>query len=109
MGIHCVPDAVFNGRRLRLLTFIGLFIRECRRIVGGLSLQGQFVQKALTAIGCFRDNPDVLKTKNGSEFADKVMDRRACDREIEICFTLSGNLTENPRGRLLMCDTVRRA
>lgn len=90
-----VSDALFNGRRLRLLTIIDLFTRECLAIVVGQSLKGQDVQEALTAIARFRGNPEVLKTDNGSEFAGKVMDRWAYERNIEIDFSRPGKPTDN--------------
>lgn len=90
-----VSDALFDGRRLRLLTIIDLFTRECLGIVVGQSLKSHDVQEALTAIARFRGNPDVLKTDNGSEFAGKVMDRRAYERNIEIDFSRPGKPTDN--------------
>lgn len=59
---------LFDGRRLRLLTIIDLFTRECLGIVVGQSLKGHDVQEALTAIARFRGNPDpdVLKTDNAT-------------------------------------------
>ena len=94
-GMDFVSDALFDGRRLRLLTIIYLFTRECLGIVVGQSLKGQDVQEALTAIARFRGNPDVLKTDNGSEFAGKVMDRWAYERKIEIDFSRRGKPTDN--------------
>ncbi|MBQ93060.1 MAG: IS3 family transposase [Marinobacter sp.] len=94
-GMDFVSDALFDGRRLRLLTIIDLFTRECLGIVVGQSLKGHDVQEALTAIARFRGNPEVLKTDNGSEFADKVMDRWAYERNIEIDFSRPGKPTDN--------------
>jgi len=93
-----VSDALFDGRRLRLLTINDLFTRECLGIVVGQSLKGQDVQEALTAIVRFRGNPDVLKTDNCSEFAGKVMDRWAYERKIEIDFSRLGKPTDNATG-----------
>lgn len=74
-GMDFVSDPLLDGRRLCLLTIIGLFTRECLGIVVGQSLVGRDVQEALTAIARFRGNPDVLKTDNGPEFAGKLMGR----------------------------------
>ncbi|MGQ7301310.1 IS3 family transposase [Marinobacter nauticus] len=94
-GMDFVSDALFDGRRLRLLTIIDLFTRQCLGIVVGQSLKGHDVQEALTAIARFRGNPEVLKTDNGSEFAGKVMDRWAYERNIEIDFSRPGKPTDN--------------
>lgn len=94
-GMDFVSDALFDGRRLRLLTIIDLSTRECLGIVVGQSLKGHDVQEALTAIARFRGNPEVLKTDNGSEFLGKVMDRWAYERNIEIDFSRPGKPTDN--------------
>ncbi len=94
-GMDFVSDALFDGRRLRLLTIIDLFTRGCLGILVGHSLTGQDVQEALTAIARFRGNPKVLKIDNGSEFAGKVMDRWAYERGIEIDFSRPGMPTDN--------------
>ena len=94
-GMDFVSDALFDGRRLRLLTIIDRFTRESLGIVVGQSLKGHDVQEALTAIARFRGNPEVLKTDNGSEFAGKVMDRWAYERNIEIDFSRPGKPTDN--------------
>lgn len=94
-GMDFVSDALFDGRRLRLLTIIDLFTRECLGIVVGQSLKGEDVKEALTRIARFRGNPKTLKADNGSEFAGKVMDRWAYERQIEIDFSRPGKPTDN--------------
>lgn len=94
-GMDFVSDALFDGRRLCLLTIIDLVTRECLGIVVGQSLKGHDVQEALTAIARLRGSPEVLKTDNGSEFARKVMDRWAYERNIEIDFSRFGKPADN--------------
>lgn len=66
-GMDFVSDALFDGRRLRLLTIIDRFARESLGIVVGQSFKCHDVQQALTVIARFRGNPEVLKTDNGQE------------------------------------------
>ncbi|HAX09264.1 MAG TPA: IS3 family transposase [Marinobacter hydrocarbonoclasticus] len=94
-GMDFVSDALFDGRRLRLLTITDLFTRECLGIIVGQSLKGEDVKEALTRIARFRGNPKILKADNGSEFAGKVMDRWAYERQIEIDFSRPGKPTDN--------------
>ncbi len=94
-GMDFVSDALFDGRRLRLLTIIDLFTRECLGIIVGQSLKGTDVREALDRIVRFRGKPKVLKTDNGSEFAGKVMDRWAYERSIEFDFSRPGTPTDN--------------
>ena len=90
-----VSDALFDGRRLRMLTIIDLFTRECLGIVTGQSLKGDDVKEALTRIARFRGAPQMLKSDNGSEFAGKVMDRWAYEHGIGIDFSRPGKPTDN--------------
>ena len=90
-----VSDALFDGRRLRMLTIIDLFTRECLGIVTGQSLKGDDVKEALTRIARFRGVPQMLKSDNGSEFAGKVMDRWAYEHGIGIDFSRPGKPTDN--------------
>lgn len=46
-------------------------------------------------IARFRGNPKVLKADNGPEFAEKVMDRWAYERRIEIDFSWPGKPTDS--------------
>nr|WP_097462131.1 IS3 family transposase [Mangrovitalea sediminis] len=94
-GMDFVSDALFDGRRLRLLTIVDLFTRECLGIMVGQSLKGSDVTEALNGITRFRGKPELLKTDNGSEFAGKVMDRWAYERDIKIDFSRPGKPTDN--------------
>ncbi len=45
-----VADALFDGRRLRTLTVVDNYTRECLAIEVGQSLKGEHVVEALTRI-----------------------------------------------------------
>jgi putative transposase len=90
-----VSGAMFDGRRLRLLTIIDLFTRECLGIIVGQSLKGEDVKEASTRIARFRGHLKILKADNGSEFAGKVMDRWVYERQIAIDFSRPGKPTDN--------------
>ena len=70
-GMDFVSDALFDGRRLRLLTVIDLYTRECLGICVGQNLRSTEVAEMLNAIALRRPLPQLLKTDNGSEFAGK--------------------------------------
>lgn len=94
-GMDFVSDALFDGRRLRLLTIVDLCTRECLGIVVGQSLKGDDVTEALERIKQDRGTPEVIKTDNGSEFAGRVMDRWAYHNGVEIDFSRPGKPTDN--------------
>lgn len=70
-----VADALFDRRKLRMLTVVDLFTRECLAIDEGQSLRGEDIERVLTAITYERGVPSTIKSDNGSEFFAKVMDK----------------------------------
>ena len=95
-GMDFVSNALFDGRRLRLLTICDLFTRECLgSIIVGQSLKGEDVKEGITRIARFRGNPKILKAGNDFEFAGKVMDRWAYERQIEIDLSRPSKPTDN--------------
>lgn len=60
-GMDFVSDALFDGRRLRLLTVIDLYTRECLGICVGQNLRSTEVAEMLNAIALRRPLPQLLK------------------------------------------------
>ncbi|KGD40666.1 HTH-like domain protein [Burkholderia pseudomallei] len=52
-----VADSLFDGRRLRTLTVVDNYTRECLAIEVGQSLKGEHVVEALTRITAMRGHP----------------------------------------------------
>jgi putative transposase len=77
-----VSDALFDGRRLRLLTVIDLYTRECLGICVGQNLRSTEVAEMLNTIALRRPLPQLLKTDNGSEFAGKMLDKWVYERSV---------------------------
>lgn len=90
-----VSDALLDGRKLRMLTVVDLFTRECLAIDVGQSLKGEDVVRVLNQICSQRGLPGTIKTDNGSEFISKVMDKWAYERGIELDFSRPGKPTDN--------------
>lgn len=86
-GMDFVSDALFDGRRLRLLTVIDLYTRECLGICVGQNLRSAEVAGMLSTIALRRPLPQLLKTDNGSEFAGKMLDKWVYERGIRIDFS----------------------
>lgn len=92
-----VADELFDGRKLRMLTVVDCFSRECLAIDVGQSLKGEDVVDSLNRICAVRGTPKVIKTDNGSEFISKAMDRWAYENGVEIDFSRPGKPTDNAR------------
>ena len=92
-----VADALFDGRKLRMLTVVDCFTRECLAIDVGQSLKGDDVVDSLNRIAAQRGLPATIKTDNGSEFISKAMDKWAYERGVELDFSRPGKPTDNAR------------
>lgn len=94
-SMDLVADALFDGRKLRILTVADLFTRECLAIDVGRSLRGEDVVRVLTAITYELGVPRTLKSDKGREFISKVMDKWAYERGVEPDFRRPGKATDN--------------
>lgn len=90
-----VMDQLFDGRRLRALTLVDNYTRECLAIDIGQNLRGGDVVTTLTRVCEQRGKPRVINTDNGSEFISKAMDKWAYENEAEIDFSRPGKPTDN--------------
>ena len=90
-----VSDALFNGRRLRALTVIDNYTRECLAIEAGSGITGQQVADVLDRIGLTRTLPGTIFCDNGPEFISKSLDRWAYENGITLNFSQPGKPTDN--------------
>jgi hypothetical protein len=74
--MDCVTDNLFDGRKIRALTIVGNFSRQCLAIQVGQSLKGEDVvvvmQRLHQQLGLV---PKRIQVNNGSEFISKALDR----------------------------------
>lgn len=92
-----VADALFDGRRLRTLTIVDNYTRECLAIEVDGSLRGEHVVAALTRLAHHRPLPRYIKADNGSEFISKALDKWAYENGVEIDFSRPGKPTDNAK------------
>jgi len=92
-----VSDALYDGRRLRALTVVYNFTRECLAIAVGANLKGDDVATVLNEMVARRGRPCTIKSDNGSEFISKVMDQWAYDHQVELDFSRPGKPTDNAK------------
>lgn len=94
-GMDFVSDALFDGRRFRLLPVLDHFTHECLEIVVDHSLRADDVAEAVARLVAQRGRPDAIKVDNGSEFAGNVMDRWAYENGVVLYFSRRGTPTDN--------------
>ena len=90
-----VSDAFFDARRLRLLTVIDFYTRECLGICEGQNQRSTEVAEMLNTIALRRLLPQLLQTDNGSELAGKMLDKWVYERGNRIDFSRPGTPTDN--------------
>ena len=88
-------NSLSDGRRLRVLTLIDDFTRECLAIEVGTSLPGARVVKVVDQVSNFRGAPRTIVVDNGPEFAGKALDRWAYDRGVGLHFIEPGKPVQN--------------
>ena len=92
-----VADNLFDGRKIRALTIVDNFSRQCLAIHVGQSLKGEDVVAVMTRLqqelGVV---PERIQVDNGSEFISKVLDRWAYDQHVTLDFSRPGKPTDNP-------------
>jgi len=91
-----VADQLFTGRRIRALTIVDNFSRECLNITVNHSLKGEDV----VGVMCYiyqqaKRIPKRIKVDNGSEFISKVLDKWAYEHQVVLEFSRPGKPTDN--------------
>ena len=66
-SLDLVSDALTSGRRIRILTVVDDFSRECLALVADTSLPGARVARELTALIVRRGKPLMVVSDNGTE------------------------------------------
>lgn len=67
-----VSDALANARRLKCLTIVDDFSRECIDIAVDHGLSGSYVTRVLDRAARFRGYPRAVRTDNGPEFTSRA-------------------------------------
>jgi putative transposase len=92
-----VADSLFDGRKIRALTIVDKFSRQCLAIPKGQSLKGEDVVAMMQHLYQQVDGvPKRIQVDDGSESISKALDRWAYDQHVTLNFSRPGKLTDNP-------------
>lgn len=72
-ALDFVHDALANGRKLRLLTIVDVFTRECLGITVGTAMSGKQVIETLKDLIRERGAPESILSDNGTEFTSNAV------------------------------------
>lgn len=90
-----MQDALHDGRRIRILSVIDTYTRECLGGEVDASIGGQRVAEVLNRIGAMRGLPEYIVVDNGPEFISNAMDAWAYERGIRLHFIRPGKPVDN--------------
>jgi len=94
-GMDFVADQLSDGRKIRMLTIVDLYTRECLDIDIGFNLRACDVVRAMNILKQERGLPKRIACDNGSEFAGGQMDLWAYANQVTIDFSRRGKPTDN--------------
>lgn len=90
-----MADNLADGRKIRLLTIVDNFSRECLALDVAAGFKGTDVAQALTRIVGERGKPRDIRCDNGPEFVSKALDQWAYWNGVQLDFSRPGKPTDN--------------
>lgn len=90
-----VWDYLRGGRRIKMLTIVDDFTRECVAIEAGFGLNGRQLTQLLDRLIELRGKVAGIRSDNGPEFAGDAMDAWAYERSVKLDFIRPGKPNEN--------------
>jgi len=90
-----VSDGLWNGRKIKVLTVLDIFTKECLAIEVDTSINGERVTRVLDWLLFTRGCPEVITTDNGPEFAGVTLDRWAYNNNVHLDFIEPGKPIQN--------------
>jgi len=90
-----VMDALATGRRIKCLTCVDDFTKECLTITIAFGISGVQVTRILDSIALFRGYPATIRTDQGPEFTCRALDQWAFEHGVELRLIQPGKPTQN--------------
>ncbi len=94
-ALDFMHDSMGQGRKLRILTMIDTYTKECHRIEVDRSIGGRRVTEVLSEISSMQGLPENIVVDNGPEFISNAMDEWAYTREVTLHFIRPGKPVDN--------------
>jgi transposase InsO family protein len=101
-----VMDALANSRRIKCLTVVDDFSRECVDIAIDYGMGGQYVTRVLDQVGQFRGYPKAIRTDQGPEFTSRAFMAWAHARGVRHLSTTQVSPRRTPTSRASTASSV---
>ena len=90
-----MSDSLWNGRKIKILTVLDEFTKECLATEVDTSISGERVTRILDWLILIRGCPEVITTDNGPEFAGIALDQWAYNNNVRLDFIKPGKPIQN--------------
>lgn len=90
-----VHDQLYSGHKIRVLTIVDIFSRECLALHVGQHLTGSGVVEVLNRLIQQRGVPKSIRVDNGTEFTSKILDQWAYWNKVNLDFSRPAKPTDN--------------
>ena len=104
-----VMDALSTGRRIKCLTCVDDFTKECLTVTVAFGISGVQVSRILDSIALFRGYPATIRTDQGPEFTCRALDQWAFEHGVELRLIQPGSQRRTDLLRALTDDFARNA
>ena len=88
-------DRLADQRKIRLLTVVDLYTRECVALEVAAGFRSEDVVRVLAGACRDRDTPTSIRCDNGTEFVALALDQWAFWNQVELDFSRPGTPTDN--------------
>jgi putative transposase len=95
-ALDFVHDAAECGRRIRVLSVVDAYTRECLALEVDTSFASRRVTRVLDAIVAERGQPTAIRCDNGPELTSRHFLAWCVERQIELIHIQPGKPTQNP-------------
>lgn len=93
--MYFVMDSLATGRRIKCLTCVDDFTKECLTITTAFGITGVQVTRILDNIALLRGYPATIRTDQGPEFTCRALDQWAFEHGVELRLIQPGKPTQN--------------
>ena len=104
-----VMDALATGRRIKCLTSVDDFTKECLTMTIAFGISGVQVTHILDSIALFRGYPATIRTDQGPEFTCRALDQWAFEHGVELRLIQPGSQRRTDLLRALTDDFAMNA
>jgi putative transposase len=93
-----VFDQSLSGKRMKMLTLVDEYTRECLAVEVGMSMKAEKVKEVLERVCRERGKPEQIRSDNGSEFISQKVEKFLQEKGIKAIYIEAGKPWQNGKG-----------